>query len=171
MRPLFDEQHEPGRKLGSALKLRQLEKVKTRLLERLAEVAEQQKELAREVYAVEREQKRELEAVEEHIAPDPLSFEDVERWVQTVFFSFARTMASNPHMYAARKRCDDAMFTRIARFVQENGYPQKYAGHDYTILDVDLHGEPHFVWTMGSPPSQTQILNCKPDLLRSEKRR
>jgi hypothetical protein len=170
VRPLFEEQ-EPGRKQGSALKLQQLEKEKTRLFERLAGVAEQQKVLAREVYAVEREQKRELEAVEEHIAPDPLSFEDVERWVQTVFFSFARTMASNPHMYAARKRCDDAMFTRIARFVQENGYPQKYGGHDYTILDVDLHGEPHFVWTMGSPPSQTQILNCKPDVLRSEKRR
>ena len=165
MIPLF-EQQEPGRKQGSALKLQQLEKVKTRLLERLAEVAEQQKALAREVYAVEREQMRELEAVEEQIAPDPLSFEDVERWVKTVFFSFARTMASNPHMYAARKRCDDAMFERVASFVQENGYPQKYGGHDYTVLDVDLHGEPHFVWTMGSPPSETVVLNCKPDSLR-----
>jgi hypothetical protein len=171
VRPLFDEQHEPGRKLGSALKLQQLEQEKTRLFVRLAGVAEQQKELAREVYAVEREQKRELEAVEEHIAPDPLSFEDVERWGQAVFFSFARTMASNPHMYAARKRCDDAMFERVARFVQENGYPQKYGGHDYTVLDVDLHGEPHFVWTMGSPPSETAVLNCKPASLRPEERR
>jgi hypothetical protein len=168
VRPLFEEQ-EPGRKQGSALKLQQLEKVKTRLFERLAGVAEQQKALAREVYAVERKQKRELEAVEEHIAPDPLSYEDVERWVQTVFFSFARTMATNPHMYAARKRCDDAMFERVARFVQENGYPQKYGGHDYTVLDVDLHGEPHFVWTMGSPPSETVVLNCKPDSIRPKK--
>jgi hypothetical protein len=166
--PLFEEQ-EPGRKQGSALKLQQLEKVKTRLFERLAGVGEQQKALAREVYDVEREQKRELEAVEEHIAPDPLSFEDVERWGQTVFFSFARTMASNPHMYAARKRCDDAMFERVARFVQENGYPQKYGGHDYTVLDVNLHGEPHFVWTMGSPPSETVVLNCKPNSMRPKK--
>jgi hypothetical protein len=165
VRPLFDEQ-EPGRKQGSAPKLRQLEKVKTRLLERLAEVAEQQSSLAREVYAVEREQKRELEAVEEHIAPEPLSYEDVERWVRTVFFSFARTQAANPHMYAARKRCDDAMFERIARYVQENGYAQEYGGRDYIVLDVDLHGEPHFVWTMGSPPSESQILNCKPVTLK-----
>jgi hypothetical protein len=163
--PLFDEQ-EPGRKQGSALKLKQLEKERTQLFARLAEVGAQQKALAREVYAVEREQMRELEAVEEHIAPDPLSYEDVERWVQTVFFSFARTMASNPHMYAARKRCDDAMFERVARFVQENGHPQKYGGHDYIILDVDLHGEPCFVWTMGSPPSESQILNCKPVTLK-----
>jgi hypothetical protein len=170
VRPLFDEQ-EPGRKQGSALKLKQLEKEKTQLFARLAEVGAQQKALAREVYAVEREQKRELEAVEEHIAPDPLSYEDVERWVQTVYFSFARTQAANPHMYAARKRCDDAKFTRIARYVQESGYPQKYSGHDYIVLDVDLHGEPYFVWTMGSPPSQTQILNCKPNALRPEKRR
>ena len=70
MRPLFEEQ-ESGRKQGSALKLQQLEKEKTRLFERLAGVAEQQKELAREVYAVEREHKRELDAVEEHTAPDP----------------------------------------------------------------------------------------------------
>jgi hypothetical protein len=165
---LFDEQ-EPGRKQGSAPRLRQLEKVKTRLLERLAEVAEQQSSLAREVYAVEREQKRELEAVEEHIAPEPLSYEDVERWVRTVFFSFARTQAANPHMYASRKRCDDAMFTRVARFVQENGYPQRYGGHDYICLDVDLHGEPHFFWTMGSLPSETQVVNCKPASLRPDK--
>ena len=166
--PLFDEQ-EPGRKQKSELKLRQLEKEKRRLFERLAEVAEVQKALAREVYAVEREQKGELEAVEEHIAPDPLSYEDVERWAQTVFFSFARTMASNPHMYAARKRCDDAMFERVARFVQQNGYEQRYGGSDYVCLDVDLHGEPHFVWTMGGEPSETQVLNCKPDSLRPEK--
>ena len=166
--PLFDEQ-EPGRKQKSELKLRQLEKEKRRLFERLAEVAEVQKALAREVYAVEREQKGELEAVEEHIAPDPLSYEDVERWAQTVFFSFARTMASNPHMYAARKRCDDAMFQRVARFVQQNGYEQRYGGSDYVCLDVDLHGEPHFVWTMGSPPPETQVLNCKPDSLRPKK--
>jgi hypothetical protein len=166
--PLFEEQ-EPGRKQGSALKLQQLEKVKTRLFERLAGVGEQQKALAREVYDVEREQKRELEAVEEHIAPDPLSFEDVERWGQTVFFSFARTMASNPHMYAARKRCDDAMFERVARYVQENGYPQRYGGSVYTCIDVDLHGEPHFLWTMGSPPSETVVLNCKPDSMRPKK--
>jgi hypothetical protein len=170
MMPLFDQQ-EPGRKEKSELKLQQLEQEKRRLFERLAEVAEQQKALAREVYAVEREQKMELEAVEEHIGPDPLSYADVERWAQTVFFSFARTMARNPHMYAARKRCDDTMFERVARFVQENGYSQRYGGSVYTCLDVDLHGEPHFVWTMGSPPSQTQILNCKPDSLRPEKRR
>ena len=165
---LFDEQ-EPGRKQKSELKLRRLEKEKTRLFERLAEVAEEQKALAREVYALEREQKRELEVVEEQTAPDPLSYEDVERWVQTVFFSFARTMASNPHMYAARKRCDDAMFERVARYVQENGYPQRYGGSDYVCLDVDLHGQSCFVWTMGSPPSETQVLNCKPDSLRPEK--
>jgi hypothetical protein len=168
MMPLFDEQ-EPGRKQKSELKLRRLETEKAQLFERLAEVAEVQKALAREVYAVEREQKRELEAVEEQIAPDPLSYEDVVSWAQTVFFSFARTMASNPHMYAARKRCNDAMFERVARYVQENGYPQRYGGHLYTCLDVDLHGELHFVWTMGSPPSETQVLNCKPDALRPEK--
>jgi len=166
--PLFDEQ-EPGRKQKSKLKLRRLEKEKSRLIELLAEVAEQQKALAREVYAIEREQKRELEGVEEYIAPDPLSYEDVGRWAQTVFFSFARTMAGNPHMYAVRKRCDGAMFERVARYVQENGYPQRYGGSVYTCLYVNLHGEPHFVWTMGSPPSETQILNCKPDSLRPGK--
>jgi hypothetical protein len=165
---LFDEEG-PGRTQGSELKLQQLEQAKTGLFKRLAEVAEQQKALARQVYAVEREQKRELEAIEEHIAPDPLSYEDVERWAQTVFFSFARTMASNPHMYAARKRCDGAMFEKVARYVQENGYLQKYGGHDYTVLDVDLHGEPHFLWTMGSPPSETVVLNCKPASLRPAK--
>jgi hypothetical protein len=34
---------------------------------------------------------------------------------------------------------------------------------------VDLHGEPHFLWTMGSPPSETVVLNCKPASLRPAK--
>jgi hypothetical protein len=166
---LLDEQ-ESGRKQKSEDKLRQLEKEKARLFERLAVVAEEQKALARQVYAVEREQKRELGAVnEEYVAPDPLGYEEVERWMQTVFFSFARTMAANPRMYAARKRCDDAMFERVARYVQENGYPQRYGGSDYICLKVHPHGEPDFAWTMGSPPSETQILNCKPDSLRPDK--
>ncbi len=168
--PLFDgDTHEE--KERSTMKLQDLVKEKTRLFQELAEVADEQKLLARAVFAVERQQKQELEGVEEHVVEGELTYEDVRRWVQTVYFSFARTMPANPHAYAARKRCDDAMFERVARYVQQNGYTQRYGGREYTVLDVELHGEPHFLWTMGSPPEETVVLNAKLASMRPKEER
>lgn len=156
-------------RLDGSTKLEELEQRKSQLFEELVRVGEEQRALAREIYAVEREQKAGLKAIEEYVVEGELTYEDVRRWAQTVFFSFARTAPANPHQYAARKRCDDGMFERVARYVQENGYIQHYGGKPYTVLDVELHGEPHFIWTMGSPPGETVVLNAKPNSLRPEK--
>jgi hypothetical protein len=155
-------------RLDGTTKLEELEQRKTALFEELAKVGEEQKRLAREVYAVEKEQREQLKGIPEYVVDGELSHEEVERWTQTVYFSFARTNPGNPHMYAARKRCDDAMFEKVAGWVQRNGYTQHYGGDPYTVYDVELHGVSHFIWTMGSPLPDTVVLNAKPDSMRPQ---
>lgn len=155
-------------RLDGTTVMQELEQRKTRLFEELAKVGQEQKRLAREVYAVEKEQREQLKATEEYVVEGELTHEDVERWTQTVYFSFARTNPGNPHMYAARKRCHDTMFEKVAGHVQQNGYRQDYGGDPYTVYDIELHSVPHFIWTMGSPLPDTVVLNAKPATMKPE---
>lgn len=151
-------------------RLEELEAEKVRLFEELAEVAEKQRALSKEVLAVEREQKWALRDVEEYVVPEDrgLALEDVERWLRSVHLTFAKTMADIPHMYAARKRCDDRMFSRVIEFVRTNGYSQRYGRRDYTVLDVDLRSGRFFCWASDGPPAEVPVINVKPDSLRPE---
>jgi hypothetical protein len=60
------------------------------------------------------------------------------------------------------------MYERVVGFVIENGYEQKYGGHAYTVLDVRLNGTSWFLWPMTDDPTQSQVLNLKPDSMRPD---
>jgi hypothetical protein len=160
VRPLFDEpEAEPG------AKLEELEAKKVRLFETLGRVAETQKALAAEMRRVEREQRAELDRIGEHIVREDcdLTRAHVEAWCESVYWSHAKTMLGNPHMYAARKRCaDPRMYERIIGFILEHGRPQVYGGHTYTVLDVEMHQQEYFLWPMTDDPAKSEILNAKP---------
>ena len=170
MRPLFDAQ-EPGRKLGSAPKLRELEKKRVRLMESLLEIAKGQKALQSEMRGLERELKKELQLVEEHWVPEDrdLSLEDVEAWCRTTFYIMAHSMPQNPHCYFARKKVRrPEMYERVVRFILTHGYPQRYGGSVYTCLDVRMIDGVWFLWPMTDVPSDSEILNLKPGSMRPE---
>jgi hypothetical protein len=166
VRHLFDEpEAEPG------AKLEELEAKKVRLFEELGRVAETQKALAAQMRRVEREQRVELEGSEEHTVPEgrDLTPADVETWCESVYWSHARTMLSNPHQYAARKRCADPhMYERVVGYVLEHGRPQVYGGHTYTVLDVEMHQQEYFLWPMTDDPSESEVLNAKPASMAPE---
>ncbi len=149
----------------------ELEDKKARLFEELAVVGEKQKVLARAVYAVEKEQRERLKVTTEHVVakPEPPTHEDVERWAESVYWSYARTAPANPHKYVSKKRCESGeMYERIVRHVLENGYRQDYGGSPYTVYDLDIHGEPHFCWAMTDDPKQSEVFNAKPSSMRPE---
>ena len=170
MRRLFDKpdgepRYEPG------AKLEELEAEKVRLFEELGRVAETQKALAARMRRVEREQRVELEGIEEHTVPEgrDLTPADVEAWCESVYWSHARTMLSNPHQYAARKRCADPhMYEKIIAYALEHGRPQVYGGRTYTVLDVEMNGQAYFLWPMTSDPSESEVLNAKPASMAPE---
>jgi hypothetical protein len=177
--PLFEETDDERRarlleQQERAEAMTQLEDRKARLFEELLEVGEKQKALAREVYAVEREQKEHLKGIEEHVVPadEELTREDIEKWAETVFWSFARTNPANPHKYVAKKRCEHPeMYRRVVAHVLENGYRQDYGGTPYTVYDFTLHGEPHFAWPMIDSVERledSEVFNAKPASMRPE---
>ena len=163
--PLFDGE-EPGRKEELQYLLQQMELEKTQLFKELAEIAEEQRARVAEIRKIEKGQRTALEGIEEHIAEEPLSPEDVEKWARSRFFVFARTAPANPHVYAHRRDCNEEMFEAVVRFIRTNGYHQWYGGAPYICYDVALWSGTWFLWTMGSAVEETIILNAKPDSMR-----
>lgn len=146
-------------------KLKELDRVKARLYEELEVVGKEQKRLSTAVHQVQREQKKELDKVEEFVADDPLTLEDVERWADSVFWKFARTMASSPHEYALRKSSDEGMFERVVEFLWTNGYDRRGFGRIWRSLDVGAH----YLWIctrpepgMPAPVGETILINRAP---------
>jgi hypothetical protein len=169
MMSLFDGGQHELEKEGPTVKLAALEKEKVRLMDELAELAKDQKRLVSEVRALEKEQKALLEGVEEHSVPEgqELTLQDVEMWCRSAFYNMAHTMASNPHAYFARKKVRrPEMYERVVRYVLDHGYPQEYGSRTYTVLDVQMHDGEWFLWNMSDNPSESEVLNLKPDSLR-----
>lgn len=163
MEPLFDAKdvEQPERKEQSMTTretLERLEERRTALFHDLAGLAEEQKRLVSEIRRGEKEQKELLDLGEEHIAEEPLTHEDVVRWVESVHAQFARTMPANPHAYIHTRWTDRPMFERVVRHIREHGYKQRYGSSDYICYDA---GD-RFFWTMGSPLEDTILINCKP---------
>jgi hypothetical protein len=162
VRRLFDE---PG------AKLKELEARKVNLFEKLGKAAETQKRLAAAMRRVEREQREELKRIREYVVPEgrDLTRAHVEAWCESVYWSHARTMLGNPHMYAARKRCaDPRTYERIIGFILKHGRPQVYGGRTYTVLDVEMNGQEYFLWPMTRDPSESEVLNAKPASMAPE---
>jgi hypothetical protein len=159
-----------GAKLTSET-LAGLEHEKVGLMEQLAEVAKVQKGLQSEVRRVEREQKTVLKSVEGYAVSGnrELTLADVEAWCRSEFFIMAHTAPQNPHCYYARKKVrDPRMYERVVAYVLKNGYPQRYGGDEYTVLDVELNDTRWFLWPMTTEPAKSEVLNLKPDSMRPE---
>jgi hypothetical protein len=123
---------------------------------------------------VEREQREKLERIREHTVPEggALRHEDVAAWCESVYWSHARTMLSNPHQYAARKRCADPhMYEKVVAFILDHGRPQVYGGRTYTVLDVVIFGQAYFLWPMTDDPSESEVLNAKPASMAPDEER
>ncbi len=177
MEPLFDTDDErPTNERGSMETttkeaLADLERQRTRFMEELAEIAVTQKAAQSEIRRVEREMKVALKDVDGYTVPEdrPLTQDDVEAWCQSEFFKMAHTMPANPHCYFARKAVRDPdMYERVVGYVIANGYEQQYGGSPYTVLDVRMNSGVWFLWPMTDDPTQSQVLNLKPDSMRPE---
>jgi hypothetical protein len=151
--------------------LRELEREKVKLLERLAEIGARQKAVQREVRRVERSQRAALREVEEPWVPDDqeLTLSDVEAWLRSCFSIMAHSAPANPHVYWNRRRCEyPRMFERVVAYVLANGYEQAYGKEAYVCLDVELHGSRWFIWPMVREASESVVLNAKPSALRPD---
>ncbi len=87
-----------------------------------------------------------------------LSHDDVQHWLESQRWIFARSRAENPHEYCLRREAgDEATFERIVQFIREYGSPYPWWGKQYQQY---VAGD-HVYWTMGSPIPETVLINRK----------
>ncbi len=95
----------------------------------------------------------------EHVAPWPLSHEDVEKWIATRYWQYARTAPRNPHSYTHRRWGSHDMFLRVCEHVREQGEQEVFGRSEYTYY----RAAGRKLWTMMDVLESTIILNCKFD--------
>lgn len=82
--------------------------------------------------------------------------EEIDSFIASSNWVFAKTMAENPHEYTLRKAAPDgSAFERFVLHIRSNGYDMKFKGRTYQCLDVG----PHRYWTMGAPLEFTTLVN------------
>ena len=77
-------------------------------------------------------------------------------------WTFAKTMAANPHWYTVRKwklePADQDAFDCFVQLIRCYGFDRPFQGKPYRGLDF----EGFYYWTMGAPVPETIVINRKP---------
>lgn len=96
-------------------------------------------------------------AQDEHIADWPLSEQDIEKWVLSRHFQYAKTAPRNPHCYSHRDWGDREMFLRVCQHLREHGEQEMFGRAQYTYFNT----RDRKLWTMGAVLETTIILDAK----------
>lgn len=96
-------------------------------------------------------------AHEEHVAQWPLSAEDIERWVRSRYWQYAKTAPQNPHSYTHALWGDPAMFARVVQHIREFGGVEKHGRTEYVYLNTSDRK----LWSNGNFAASTFLINTK----------
>jgi hypothetical protein len=80
---------------------------------------------------------------------------DLIGFIQSVQWTYAKTMPEWPHEYIVRDRVDEGHFGKLVKHIREYGYEGKFYTMSITYFDYD--GMTY--WTMGAPIEETIIIN------------
>ena len=82
----------------------------------------------------------------------------LREFIDSVQWTFAKTMPEWPHEYIVRDRVDEDLFVQLVRHIREHGYEGKFYRKSITYYD----DRGRVYWTMGAPLEETTIINrCK----------
>jgi hypothetical protein len=82
----------------------------------------------------------------------------LQEFIDSMQWTFAKTMPEWPHEYIVRSRAFDERFEQLVCHIRERGYEGKF--YQKTITYYDDRGMVY--WTMGAPLDETIIINrCK----------
>ena len=79
---------------------------------------------------------------------------ELSDFVNTVTWTYAKTMPKWPHEYIVRKQVAVKLFEQLVRHIRANGYNGKFYQETYTFYDEG--GKTY--WTMGAPLEETTII-------------
>jgi len=81
--------------------------------------------------------------------------ENLKAFIESVQWTYAKTMPEWPHEYIVRDRVDEDMFIKLVEQIRNYGYERKFYSKPITYYDHD--GMTY--WTMGAPIEETIIIN------------
>lgn len=82
----------------------------------------------------------------------------LQTFIDSVQWTFARTMPLWPHEYIVRKDVDEASFIALVLHIRTHGYKGKFYRRTMTYFE----DRGRLYWTMGAPLEETIIINrCK----------
>lgn len=79
----------------------------------------------------------------------------VKGFIQSVTWTYARTMPEWPHEYIVRYKVDKELFLEVVKHIREYGYRDYYYEKSLTYFNED--GKVY--WTMGEPLERTIVIN------------
>jgi len=80
---------------------------------------------------------------------------ELREFIQSVHWTYAKTMPEWPHEYIVRERVDESLFVELVKHIREYGYEGNFYSKSITYFDQD--GMTY--WTMGAPIEETIIIN------------
>lgn len=84
--------------------------------------------------------------------------ENLHTFINSVKWTFAKTMQDWPHEYIVREKVNEILFCQLVLYIRNNGYAGKFYKKEIIYFDEDGFT----YWTMGAPIEETKIINrCK----------
>ena len=93
-----------------------------------------------------------------------MTIENIKQILESKEYRFAKTMPESPHFYTLKREWDNLKeFEKAVSYIRENGQKELWQdGQHYTYLYVN--GWKY--WTMGSPVSETILINRAEDNIK-----
>jgi hypothetical protein len=80
---------------------------------------------------------------------------DIQHFIDTERWTFAKTMPDWPHEYLVRGKVDERLFVTLVEHIRANGYQDRFYSRAITYFDSGGFT----YWTMGAPVEETTIVN------------
>jgi hypothetical protein len=86
------------------------------------------------------------------VEPPYLTDEQLQEWMESVRWRYARTMPKHPHDYSLKEWNDEQTFLRVVQTIWDCGYDRLYLRRPWRSLDV---GD-YYIWVCSRPESPRQ---------------
>jgi hypothetical protein len=80
---------------------------------------------------------------------------NMQDFIESVDWTYAKTMPKWPHEYIVRDRVDEELFVKFVKHIRNHGYEGRFYNKPITYYDHD--GMTY--WTMGAPIEEIIIVN------------
>jgi len=80
---------------------------------------------------------------------------DLKKFIQSVDWTYAKTMPEWSHDYIVRERVNEDLFVKLVKHIRDFGYAGKFYSKPITYFDY----KGMTYWTMGAPIEETIIIN------------